>query len=62
MNRGAMEESSREGQILTGPQFDEHQADKERGPQCLQLANTLSALYPRGSEEKRPLNAMPVAI
>ena len=37
-------------------------AEKERGPQFLRLANALSALYPRGSEEKRLLDAMLVAI
>ena len=38
------------------------QAEKDRGPQFLRLANALSALYPRGSEEKRLLDAMLVAI
>ena len=38
------------------------QAEKERGPQFLRLANALSALYPRASEEKRLLDAMLVAI
>lgn len=38
------------------------QAEKERGPRFLRLANALSALYPRGSEEKRLLDAMLVAI
>ena len=38
------------------------QAEKGRGPQFLRLANALSALYPRGSEEKRLLDAMLVAI
>ena len=38
------------------------QAEKERGPQFLRLANALSALYPRGSEEKRLLDAMLVAV
>lgn len=38
------------------------QAEKERGPQFLRLANALSALYPRGSEEKRLPDAMLVAI
>ena len=38
------------------------QAEMERGPQFLRLANALSALYPRGSEEKRLLDAMLVAI
>ena len=34
------------------------QAEHERGPDFLRLANALSALYPRGSEEKRLLDAM----
>ena len=38
------------------------QAEKERGPQFFRLANALSALYPRGSEEKRLLDAMLVAV
>ena len=38
------------------------QAEKDRGPHFLRLANALSALYPRGSEEKRLLDAMLVAI
>ena len=38
------------------------QAERERGPQFLRLANALSALYPRGSEEKRLLDAMLVAV
>lgn len=33
-----------------------------RGPQFLHLANALSALYPRGSEEKRLLDAMLLAV
>ena len=31
---------------------------QERGPDFLRLANALTALYPRGSEEKRLLDAM----
>lgn len=31
-------------------------AEQERGPHFLRLANALSALYPRGSEEKRLLD------
>ncbi len=34
------------------------QAERERGPDFLRLSNALSALYPRGSEEKRLLDAM----
>ena len=33
-------------------------AEQERGPDFLRLANALTALYPRGSEEKRLLDAM----
>ena len=36
-------------------------AEQERGPDFLRLANALSALYPRGSEEKRLLDAMLLA-
>ena len=35
--------------------------EQERGPDFLRLANALSALYPRGSEEKRLLDAMLLA-
>ncbi|MDE0312851.1 MAG: DUF1156 domain-containing protein [Caldilineaceae bacterium] len=34
------------------------QAEQERGPDFLRLANALTALYPTGSEEKRLLDAM----
>ena len=37
------------------------QAERERGPDFLRLANALSALYPRGSDEKRLLDAMLLA-
>ena len=36
-------------------------AEQERGPDFLRLANALTALYPRGSEEKRLLDAMLLA-
>jgi hypothetical protein len=36
--------------------------EQERGPDFLRLANALSALYPKGSEEKRLLDAMLVAV
>ncbi len=36
--------------------------EQERGPDFLRLANALSALYPRGSEEKRLLDAMLLAV
>ncbi|MGH8591525.1 MAG: DUF1156 domain-containing protein [Gammaproteobacteria bacterium] len=36
-------------------------AEQERGPEFLRLANALSALYPKGSEEKRLLDAMVLA-
>ncbi|MCY4506524.1 MAG: DUF1156 domain-containing protein, partial [Acidobacteria bacterium] len=38
------------------------QAERERGPDFLRLANALSALYPRASEEKRLLDAMLLAV
>jgi adenine-specific DNA methylase len=36
-------------------------SEQERGPEFLRLANALSALYPKGSEEKRLLDAMLLA-
>ncbi|MDQ3774053.1 MAG: hypothetical protein M3461_06640 [Pseudomonadota bacterium] len=36
-------------------------AEQERGPEFLHLSNALSALYPKGSEEKRLLDAMLLA-
>ena len=36
-------------------------AEQERGPDFLRLANALSALYPRGGDEKRLLDAMLLA-
>jgi hypothetical protein len=37
-------------------------AEQERGPDFLRLANALTALYPSGSEEKRLLDAMLLAV
>lgn len=37
-------------------------AEQERGPDFLRLSNALSALYPKGSEEKRLLDAMLLAV
>jgi adenine-specific DNA methylase len=37
-------------------------AEKDRGPDFLRLANALSALYQKGSEEKRLLDAMLLAV
>ena len=37
-------------------------AEQERGPDFLRLANALSALYPKASEEKRLLDAMLLAV
>ena len=34
----------------------------ERGPEFLRLANSLSALFPKGIEEKRLLDAMLLAV
>jgi len=36
--------------------------EQERGPDFLRLANALSALYPKGSEEKRLVDAMLLAV
>ena len=36
-------------------------AEQERGPDFVRLANALSALYPKDSEEKRLLDAMLLA-
>ena len=38
------------------------QAERERGPDFLRLANALSALYPKDAEEKRLLDAMLLAV
>ena len=38
------------------------QAELDRGPDFIRLANALSALYPRDSEEKRLLDAMLLAV
>lgn len=37
-------------------------AEQDRGPDFMRLANALSALYPKGSEEKRLLDAMLLAV
>jgi putative DNA methylase len=37
-------------------------AEQERGPDFVRLGNALSALYPQGSEEKRLLDAMLLAL
>ena len=37
-------------------------AEQDRGPDFLRLANALSALYPRGCEEKRLLDGMLLAV
>jgi len=37
-------------------------AEQDRGPDFLRLANALSALYPKNSEEKRLLDAMLLAV
>jgi hypothetical protein len=38
------------------------QSEKDRGPDFERLANGLSALYPKGTEEKRLLDAMLLAV
>ena len=37
-------------------------AEQERGSDFLRLANAFSALYPKGSEEKRVIDAMLLAV
>ena len=37
-------------------------AEQDRGPDFLRLANALSALYPQGCNEKRLLDAMLLAV
>jgi len=37
-------------------------AEQERGPDFVRLANAFSALYPKGSEEKRLIDAMLLAV
>jgi putative DNA methylase len=37
-------------------------AEEERGRDFVRLANALSALYPHGSEEKRLVDAMLLAV
>ena len=37
-------------------------AEQDHGPDFLLLANALSALYPRGRQEKRLLDAMLLAV
>ena len=37
-------------------------AEQDRGPEFIRLANALSALYPRGCEEKRLLDGMLLAV
>jgi len=36
--------------------------EQERSPDFLRLANALSALYPKGSDEKRLLDAILLAV
>jgi putative DNA methylase len=38
------------------------EAEQQRGPEFLRLANALSTLYPRDSEEKRLHDAMLLAV
>ena len=59
-----------DGAVVGLPQYLERvwgsrrliRAEKERGPHFVRLANALSALYPRGSEEKRLVDAMLLAV
>jgi hypothetical protein len=45
--------------IFRGPLL---KSEQERGPDFVRLANALSALYPKDSEEKRLLDAMLLAV
>ena len=36
--------------------------EQERGPGFLRLVNALFALYPKGNDEKRLLDGMPLAV
>ena len=37
-------------------------SEQDRGPEFLRLANALSALYPKGGEEKRLIDALLLAV
>jgi len=37
-------------------------SEQDRGPEFLRLANALSALYPKGGEEKRLIDALILAV
>jgi len=45
-----------------GDFLDRTPAELDRSPDFLRLANALSALYPKGSDEKRLLDAMLLAV
>jgi hypothetical protein len=50
----------REGRSFNPDEFAK--AEQARGPDFLRLANAFSALYPKGSEEKRLIDAMLLAV
>jgi len=49
-------------QISPDPEAAPRVRGQERGPDFLRLANAFSALYPKGSEEKRLIDAMLLAV
>jgi hypothetical protein len=57
-----------EGQVVAGMLLQANglramlREEQKRGPDFLRLANALSALYPKDSEEKRLLDAMLLAV
>ena len=51
---------AREGRSFNPDEFAK--AGQERGPDFLRLANAFSAPYPKGSEEKRLIDAMLLAV
>ena len=58
---GFVSELSGHDSTDNGP-CDFDQAEQESGPDFVRLSNALSALYPRASDEKRPLDAMLLAV
>lgn len=48
--------------VALRPRLRPLKAETERGPDFLRLANALSVLYPQGSDEKRLLDAMLLAV
>ncbi len=60
---GVKRESARAAKRGAGPRMKALlKAEQDRGSDFLRLANALSALYPKGSEEKRLLDVMLLAV